>query len=183
MRTDAIQQAVEFLSTKGNLKDQISFLEDKGLSPSEIYYSLLKAGLYVPLKYNYFTSLLLGGGLIFAASKVIEYTLDKLIQPIQETLNLQISKIDQSVDKMQDDLQILSTSINSSVVKVNDTILSNNTQLNDLLIDFQRLETSVKSTTDQQQDIISDLIKEIGHLKSLLSKNKESLSLPSTENE
>ena len=169
MRTEVVNQAVEFLATKGNLKDQIKFLEDKGLSPKEIYYAMLKAGVYIPLKYNYFTSLLLGGGLIFAASKAIEYTLGVLIKPIHESMDNHISTMNKSVDKMQSELGLMSNDVNDAVVKINATVVGNNTQMNELLLDFERLETNVKDTTTQQEIIMADLIKEVNHLKSLLS--------------
>eukprot|EP00835_Amoeboradix_gromovi_P002239 NODE_122_length_18870_cov_0.236908.p10 type:complete len:194 gc:universal NODE_122_length_18870_cov_0.236908:17391-17972(+) len=172
MRQEVIQQAVDFLSVKGNLRDQIKFLEDKGLSPKEIYYAMSKSNIYIPLKHNYFTSLLLGGGLIFAASKLIEYALETLIKPIQVSIDTQMGKMSNSVEVMQSELKLLSNDFNDSIIRINETASDNHSQLNEIAIDFERLESLVTDTTNQQQEIILDLIKEINHLKVLLSKNK-----------
>ena len=176
MRQDLLSQAADFLATKGDLKDQITFLEGKGLSPKEIYYAMMKAGIYIPLKYNYFTSLLLGGGLIFAASKFMEYSLNIVITPLQESLRQGFESIQADVDKIQIEVQLMSNDLNDCINNVKETSTSNATQLNDIIIDMERLESAFKQSTSDQEQIISNLVKEVNHLKTLLSKSDKQVN-------
>eukprot|EP00834_Sanchytrium_tribonematis_P000456 NODE_8_length_66115_cov_0.981823.p41 type:complete len:182 gc:universal NODE_8_length_66115_cov_0.981823:38342-37797(-) len=167
-----LKQAIEFLSEKNDIRDQVRFLEEKGLTPQEIYYALLKAGIYVPLKYNYFVSLLLGGGIIYAGYALFQYTLNQIVKPIQQSIDEHIGQANNQIGQMQKELEEMSNDVDNVISTINNNIIENNKNINDMTIEFQKLEESVTRNATEQDKIVKELISDINQLKDMLSKNK-----------
>ena len=124
MRSALIQEATALLNGDGDMKQQIQFLHDKGMTPQEIYTAMAKAGVMVPLQHSLWTSLLLGGGFIYAATYAFQYAMGTLVKPIHDKISLFVDKTAKEIGQLQDHVSACSCPISLAVLSTKSDILS-----------------------------------------------------------